>query len=135
MERPEFAAALSGAGGDAEVARELAQAQELEGQLRQARELSVKIVDGRLALSAASLARMEMELLPLIEAARDRARDRSVPAVVHRLAGPGARERWDGLDLAQKRAVLRGVVRPWLGPAGRGVRSIRPGRIRFEWLR
>ena len=134
VERPEFAEALSVDGGDEQMQRAVALAQELERQLAEARKLAVTIKDGRMALSAVSLAGIEAQLLPQIDEAREQARSRTVPLLVSQIAGPGARDVWEGLDLGQRRVVLRAVVCVRVYPAGRGVRSIRPGRVQFEWL-
>jgi hypothetical protein len=135
LESPAFAAALVADAGDDRVREALALAQELERQLAEARQLAVTVVDGRMGLSAASLAGLEAQLQPQIDAARERARDDSVPPLLYDLTGPDAREVWEKLDLAQRRTVLRAVVRPWVNPAGKGVRSIRPGRVELDWLR
>lgn len=134
VERPAFAQALAELGGDEEVKEALALAEALEQQLAEARELATTVKDGRIALSAASLAGIEASLEPQIAAARERARSKSVHPLLYEIAGPRAREKWEDMDLVQRRVVVRGVVRPWVNPAGRGVRSIRPGRVELEWL-
>ena len=136
VERPEFVEALARPAEDGGTRAALVEAQALEVQLAEARELAGRWVNGRLALSVASLASLEQELLPRIEAARGRAVSASVPGVLRELAGPGARERWAlmGEDLVWRRAVVKAVVVPWVNPAGSGVRTIRPGRYELEWL-
>lgn len=138
VERPEFVEALTRSGADDSSRAALAEAQALEAQLAQARELAGKwdAALGRLVLSAASLAKLEAELLPRIEDARSRAQSVSVPQVLREIAGPRAREYWAAMesDLVWRRAVVKAVVVPWLNPAGKGVRAIRPGRYDLEWL-
>lgn len=136
VERPEFVDALTQAGADDASKAALAEAQALEAQLAEARELAGKWQDGRVVLSVASLAQLEARLLPQIEAARSRAQSVSVPSVLREIAGPRAREYWAAMqgDLVWQRAVVKSVVVPWLNPAGKGVRSIRPGRYDLEWL-
>lgn len=138
VERPEFVEALTRSGADDSSRAALAEAQALEAQLAQARELAGKwdAALGRLVLSAASLAKLEAELLPRIEDARSRAQSVSVPQVLREIAGPRAREYWAAMesDLVWRRAVVKAVVVPWLNPAGKGVRAIRPGRFDLEWL-
>jgi site-specific DNA recombinase len=132
----EFAAVLT-ADPDTDGTRAaLAQAQALEAQLAEARELAGRWVNGRLALSVASLASLEQELLPRIEDARSRAQSASVPKALREIAGPGARGAWKriGDDLVWKRTILRAVVVPWVNPAGKGVRTVKPGRVVLDWL-
>lgn len=134
IERPEFRVALSATSGDAaRVAH--AEAEALETQLKEARVLATTMKGARMALSAASLAALELTLMPMIDAAHLRARDATVPPVIHELGGPGARERWNGLDLLQQRVVVRGVARMWLMPCAPGTYAITPERLRWEWIR
>lgn len=135
VERPEFARALVSGGADDGVRSALAEAEALEIQLAEARELAGRWENGRLALSAASLGALEQQLLPRIDAARGRAQSASVPMALREIAGPGAREMWAAMeDLVWRRAVVKAVVVPWLNPAGKGVRTIKPGRYTLEWL-
>lgn len=136
IEAPGFAQALVADPEMDGTRAALAEAQALEVQLAEARELAGRWENGRMALSAVSLAKMEQELLPRIEDARGRAQSASVPVALREVAGPGARERWEAMesDLVWRRNVIRSVVVPWLNPAGKGVRTIKPGRYRLEWL-
>jgi site-specific DNA recombinase len=136
VERPEFVAALTSAAADEGARAALAEAEAFEVQLAEARELAGRFVNGRVALSALSLAKLEQELLPRIEAAQQRAQVATVPQALREIAGPCARERWATMqdDLVWRRAVVRAVVVPWMNRAGRGVRTVKPGRYRFEWL-
>lgn len=136
VERPEFVEALTQTDADDASRAALAEAQALEAQLAEARELAGKWENGRVALSAASLAKLEQRLEPMIADARSRAQSVSVPHVLREIAGPRAREFWAAMesDLVWQRAVVRAVVVPWLNPAGKGVRTIRPGRYELEWL-
>jgi DNA invertase Pin-like site-specific DNA recombinase len=136
VERPEFVRALTAAAADDGAREALAEAEALEMQLAEARELAGRFANGRMALSALSLAKMEQELGPRIEGARQRAQAVTVPQSLRQIAGPGARERWAVMeqDLVWRRAVVKSVVVPWLNPAGKGVRTIKPGRYDLEWL-
>jgi site-specific DNA recombinase len=134
IEQPEFAEALVGDPDTDGTRAALAEAQALEAELAQARELAGRWENGRILLSALSLAKMEGELMPRIEAARERAQSASVPRQLRELAGPGARERWGAMeDLTWRRSVVRIVVVPRVFPAGKGVRTIRPERFRLKW--
>jgi site-specific DNA recombinase len=137
VERPEFAAALCPAeagGGGVGVA--LAEAAAYEQQLVEARALASQLgPDGRFRLSPVSLAALEAQLLPKIEAARARAQDASVPVVLRDLAGPRAREVWEGYGLVQRRAAIRSVVVVSLNRAGKGAKVVRPERFSWDWLR
>lgn len=137
VERPEFAASLLVRANLDQQAGALAELQALEAQLEEARAAATTFRDGRFLLSPLSLARMEQQLLPRIDAARSRAQDPGVPAVVRRLAaaGPDAGEVWEQLDLAEKRTALRGLARIRVNRAGRGVKGIKPGRVTFDWIR
>lgn len=143
VEREDFASSLMAADADCgdAAARAVAEAKAYEAQLAEATELAGQLAPGRggvlvPALSAARLAAMEADLLPKIDAARARARDASVPAVLHDVAGPAARSVWDEqLDIERRRTVIREVVRLQLNGGGMGARRIVPGRITHEWLR
>lgn len=136
VEREEFAASLlAPAAEDGAALAALAEAQALEVQLADARVLAATVVDGRLGLSVASLAALESRLVPMIEAARARAQDATVPGVLLDLAGPGARDRWERLDLHARRAAIRALFTITLYPAGRGAQRIVPSRYRIEPLR
>jgi len=135
VETEGFAAALVDDPDTEGTRAALAEAQALDAELASARELAGRWENGRVLLSALSLAKMEQELLPRIEDARARAQSVSVPRVLREFAGPGARERWGAREyLAWRRMVMKSVVVPRLFPAGRGVREIRPGRYELEWL-
>lgn len=138
VERPEFVDALAQKADDDASRAALTQAQALEAQLAEARELAGKWDSRRncLALSAKSLASLEQELLPRIDAARARAQSATVPYALREIAGPRAREYWAAMegDLLWRRAVISAVVIPWVNPAGAGVRTIKPSRYDLEWL-
>lgn len=134
VEREEFAASLRAGRGDSAAAA-LAEVQAMEAQLAEARTLARTFENGRFRLSPLALADMEAELLPRIEAARVRAQDATVPVALRRLAGPGAADRWEALDLAEKRTVIRDLVKVRLNKARRGVRTVEPGRIEWGWQR
>jgi hypothetical protein len=136
VESPEFVEALTSTGADDASRAAMAEAQALEAQLAEARDLAGRWENGRMLLSAASLAKLEAELLPRIEDAHSRALSASVPHVLREIAGPQAREFWAAMepDLVWRRAVVKAAVVPWMNPAGKGVRTIKPGRITLEWL-
>jgi site-specific DNA recombinase len=137
VERPEFAAALEVPVDDPASVGVASRLAGLEAQLAESTRLASTWdpVLGRFALSAARLAALEAQLLPQIEAARASIVDRTVPAVVRDMAGPGAREVWKRYDLAQRRATIRGVVKVYLNRGQRGVGAVTPGRFTWEWLR
>jgi DNA invertase Pin-like site-specific DNA recombinase len=135
VERPAFAQSLMSSDG-ADVAAWLEQARVLEAQLAEARRLAATFEGGRFQLSPLSLAALEGKLLPQIEAARAQAADATVPPVLRQLAGPGARTVWhEELDLEQKRAALRALVKVSLNPPGQGARRPRPEWFTWQWLR
>ena len=134
VERPEFAASLKTGRVDGAAAA-LAEARAMETQLAEARVLAKTFENGRFRLSPLALADMEAELLPRIEAARVRAQDATVPVALRNLAGPGAADRWEALDLAEKRNIIRGLVKVRLNRTRPGVRKVEPGRITWDWQR
>lgn len=133
VERPEFTAALTSAGLDDERRQALALAVELEAELEQARGLAGKVVNGRLALSVTDFAVISAQLTEQIEAARAQAQEVTVPTVLQRFAGPGARAVWAASNLQERRALIREVVRVTLNPAGPGARTVRPDRVTWDW--
>lgn len=133
VERPEFAASLAAPARGASTTA-LAQAAALEQQLADARKLASTFENGRFKLSAQSLADMEAQLLPRIDAARQTAQDATVPLVLRRLARPDARAVWDeDMGLPERRSAIRALVKVTLNPAGKGVHQLRPGRVTFDW--
>jgi len=136
VERPEFAAALRRQRADGAMASALAELQALEAQLEDARRLAATYDRGRFLLSPTSLAALEQQLLPRIEAARARAQEPTVHPAVRRLAAAGvsAGAVWGEMDLIEKRAALRGLVRIRINRTQQGARGIRPGRVGFDWL-
>lgn len=133
VERPEFEKALTPGDTDGEAREALALAVELEDQLEQARALAGTVVNGRLALSVADFAAISAQLNEQIDAARAKAQDATVPAVLRRFAGPGAREVWAASTLTEKRALIRELVKVTLNPAGAGARTVKPGRVTWDW--
>ena len=108
----------------------------LETQLADARTLASTVVDGRLGLSAVSLAALEGRLAPMIAAARSELEVVAVPVDLQGVVGPGARDRWVQLDLLQKRALIRSLrMKITVYPAGRGTRIITPERYKIEFPR
>lgn len=137
VERREFAGSLLAPMDAPDGVRDLmARIAEWEAQLAQARRLGVTVLpSGRLGMSAAMVSQYEVTLLPLIDRARRQVLEASVPAAVRMLAQGDAREVWGRFDLAQRREAVRGLVRVTVNRAGAGVRTVKPGRVTFEWLR
>lgn len=133
VERPEFETALMPKEADDQARDALALAVALEAELEQARAMVGQVVGGRIALSVADFAAISAQLTEQIDAARERAQDATVPAVLRRFAGPGARAVWGGATLAERRALIRELVRVTLNPAGQGARTVKPGRVTWDW--
>lgn len=133
VERPEFVDALAPTGADDQAREALALAAALEAELEAARAMVGQIVNNRIALSVADFARISGQLTEQIEAAKERAADATVPAVLRRFAGPGARAVWGAATLAERRALIRELVKVTLNPAGQGARTVKPGRVAWDW--
>ena len=129
LERTDIAALLARRVRDGGLEEALTQAAGWDAQLNQARE-RVGLPDG---LTPQSLAALERNLLPLIEKARNRAAALLMPASVVEMAGSEARQKWGRADVLKRRSVLKHVVRIAVNPGGRGVRTIRPGRVVLTW--
>ena len=113
-----------------------------EAAMREAVELRQRLDDatteftaGR--LSAATLARIEGELLPKIQDAERRARVAGLPTVAAEIAAhedPGAA--WDALQPEQRREVIRALLDVVVLPVKvRGRRGFDPETVRIEWRR
>lgn len=129
LERVDVAALLEKRSGDPglrEASRLLA---EKQAELDAAR-ARVGLPDG---LSAASLAALERNILPLIENAQKTIRSAVFPRAVADMAGPDARIKWTQSLLPERRAVLREMVAIEVHKGGQGVRTIRPGRVVLTW--
>lgn len=129
LERPDAEAVFLAGSGDKQVLAALAEASEKQARLDEARQMAV-----RGELSIGSLAALESGLLPEIDAARARARSAAIPPALERLVGPRARDVWAELTMAERRMALRPIVKVTVNRTGKGVRTIRPGRIGLEWL-
>lgn len=131
LERVDIAALMATRTHDGGVEQALLEAERAEAQLLEAR-TTAGLPGG---LSVASLTALENNLLPLIKDAHKRARDSVFPPAVAEMAGPDVRLKWAAADtdVLKKRAVLRSVVRIVVNPGGRGVRTIRPGRVVLTW--
>lgn len=110
--------------------------QQLEDQLDDARKAATTFEGGKPKLSIASLAAIEGQLEPLIEAARLKTEETSAPPLLRGLVGqPDIDQRWEGLAIEQRRMVLRTVVNIRLHKAGvKGRRTIEPGRIGLTFV-
>lgn len=129
VSQPEFASLLQVTDDEDDIREALAIVNELESELAEARKLV-----GKRKLSVASLAAVEEELLPQIEAAKQRMQPKSPPQVLLDLAGSDARGKWAAMDINQKRAALRALGSIRVNRARvRGVRTIEPGRIQMPW--
>ncbi|MFI6979351.1 recombinase family protein [Embleya sp. NPDC050154] len=129
LERADVAALIARRGGDDQVREAMARAEEYRQTLSAARE-RVGLPGG---LSIESMAALESNLRPLIAAADKQAEVTSFPALVIEMAGPEARSKWTAAEIPIRRALLRHIVRPAVMPGGRGVRTIRPGRVVLTW--
>lgn len=86
--------------------------------------------DGK--LSPVGLARMEARLLPQIEALEREARVPGVPAVAYEIAdvdGAKVRERWDALELTQKRELIRALAQVTILPTLPGRKAFDPASV------
>jgi DNA invertase Pin-like site-specific DNA recombinase len=140
---------------DDEVAKRAADAQRLvnsfEEQLDEARRLAQEFDEttNRFKLSAASLAAMESQLLPKLEAARQKLRSFTgvSPLLLRLLAASDPDQVWNGrpateddpgmpgLSIEQKREVIRKVVTVRLYKAkSSGRRPLEEGRIRLSFV-
>lgn len=112
-----------------EVALELTR---LETRLEAFR-LSAEDPDG---ISPESLARMEAKYLPLIEQARARAVPRHVPPVVRELAAASdVWAHWEGLDVRERRQVVRNLVVVTILKSTRphGSKGFDTGSVEIRW--
>jgi DNA invertase Pin-like site-specific DNA recombinase len=108
----------------------------LRAQLREAREAASTFDEqGRPKLSVMSLADMEARLVPQIERAQRESETAGVPPALRGLIGADdVDERWNDLQLSQRRDVLRTVVNVRLNRAhAKGVRKIYPGRVTLTY--
>lgn len=87
-------------------------------------------------LSPSALARVEQRLLPQIAAAEATARGLVRSPLVAGLMGPGARQRWKALSIAEQRDVVRALVEVVLHPVGKiGRRELAPGEgVELRWV-
>jgi DNA invertase Pin-like site-specific DNA recombinase len=87
-------------------------------------------------LSPAGLVEMEARMIPAIEAAERRAQPVVVPPTLRRLAGPGARQRWGDMTVAEHRESVRLLLDFRVMPAKRRGRGsgIDPDRLVWEWI-
>ncbi|KWT61886.1 hypothetical protein ADL21_11440 [Streptomyces albus subsp. albus] len=122
---------------DSEVENAHRRLSALTAQLEEARELAGQLhADGTPRLSALSLATMERRLLPQIREASARASTVSAPSLVNSLAGHRRAEAtWAGLDIHQKRVVLRKIVtvRLFRAPV-KGSNRFAPERVRLSFV-
>jgi len=136
LRSPAAAAAFrSGGASESEAARR--RYDQLTRQLREAREMASTFnADGTPVLSVLSLASMEAQLTPQIEAAQAAAEVAGVPPILRDLIGrEDVDERWEDMVISQQRSVLRMIVNVRLNAARRqGVRAIEPGRITMTYV-
>ncbi|WP_030798859.1 recombinase family protein [Streptomyces sp. NRRL S-337] len=140
LSSPAAVSAFQRDGEDAEAEAARLLAERLERQLSEARELAGTFDEetGEPRLSAMSLASMERNLLPKIKAAQEKSAALSLPVspvVASLLGAPDVEAVWGGLQLEQKREVIRQVVTVRLHHAHvRGAQIIRPGRITMSFF-
>lgn len=80
-------------------------------------------------LSLPRLAKVEANLAPRIEVLQRIANPVPLPAVLDKLAGPGAADRWHKLDVGQRRQVVRLLVDVRVSRGRRGERTFNPARL------
>lgn len=73
-------------------------------------------------ISPAGLAAIEEQLLPQIDEADERALQAPVPKFLRDVAGPGARKRWDRLELGRQREIVDKLAELRVGKTVRGAR-------------
>lgn len=129
LERMDVASMMSRRSADGRLRESMRMIAEKEAELEAAR-ATVGLPDG---LSPTSLAALERNVLPLIEAARNKIRSAIFPAAVAEMAGPAARGKWEKATVPERRAVLREVIGIEVHKGGQGVRTIRPGRVVLTW--
>jgi hypothetical protein len=74
-------------------------------------------------VSRASFIEIEAGLNERIRQADERAQRATLPPVLNKVVGPGAREAFLSLDLAEQRDVLRTIMRPRIGKTKRRLRD------------
>ena len=90
----------------------------------------------RREVSVTAFARLEAALLPRIADAERRAQPVAVPPLIEHVAGPDAAARWEGLELEQRREVIRllASVRILRRPdTEKGRKGFDPNLIKIEW--
>jgi DNA invertase Pin-like site-specific DNA recombinase len=103
----------------------LAEIDELNTELQEARQLAASR-----KLSVLSLAALEAGLQPRIEKLQSRLHRATVPPALRDLLGaPDADARWNALPLERRRAVLRACASITVNRGRKGVRRIEPGRV------
>ncbi|QGJ87285.1 serine integrase [Gordonia phage Wocket] len=86
-------------------------------------------------VTPAALARIEAKLLPQIERAEGRVRALAHSPAVARIAGAGARERWELLAVRDRRDIVRALVDVQIHRIGKGRRNVPIGEgIELSWL-
>jgi site-specific DNA recombinase len=99
-------------------------------------EAAISHAAGRITIHALEL--ITAELLPQLEAA-ERERDSAIQSLdieeLRKLAGPQAAERWEGMTVTQRRAVLRTLrLEVVLLPRQKNGPGFERDRVRFNWL-
>lgn len=112
---------------DPETAAAQREARELRAKLNR----MIELVDED-QLTPESLAKYEQRVLPRIRRLESRATVRPHPAVLE-LLGSNARANWAAMDLADRRSVIRSLVRVEIMPTTPGAR-FDPAHVRVTWL-
>lgn len=84
-------------------------------------------------ISPAGLARVEAGLLPEIADAERRAHRQLVPPVLRDAVGVHAAAVWEGLEVAQRREIIRALADIRIMRTGRGRRTFDPASVELTW--
>ncbi len=130
LSRPDVTEALAGVGSDPAVEDAQRRVQELRGQLDDAVE---QFTAGK--LTAATLAKVEGKLLPLVDEAEREARHALVPLEVE-VPSSDVDAWWDGLTGEVRREIVATLLAAVVVlPTRKGTRGFDPAAVRIEWRR
>ncbi len=119
---------LADADRSADAQTALAEVAQLRARLDEHIALSV-----RGEISAATMARIEQELTPKIEAAEARARVAVIPPALREVARPDIADVWPDLPLSTRREVISSLMDIRLLPGRTGRRTFDPASIEITW--
>lgn len=128
LEQPDILAGLA-ARADRQAAGATGEASGLQARLEGFYEAAA-----RGEISPAALATIEARILPQIDEAIARAYQAPLPRLVRAAAGPDARQRWERLDLGQKREIIEKLADLQVSATVRGSRFsyLRLGKSRWR---